>query len=171
MENNKDINEEKLQDISIEEIDEEENDYEDDYLVDDDEIEKEMNNLDEIQEKNENDMEIEINIEEKIHTEFPDVVTQGEIYSIAMNSHGFIVVGDGEDTTYFIDGNTKQIVKQEKTNKDSVNCVAFSSCEKYLATASLDGSCNIYETENYTILNTVNGSFSEINVYLMFNLV
>ena len=96
--------------------------------------------------------------------EFENIKTDGEIYSIAMNDKGIIVLGDGEDTTYFIDANKKEIIKKEKLNKDSVTSIDFSNDGKYLVTGSLDGNAHIFETENYSLINTVNGSFSEINV-------
>ena len=154
-------------DLSIEEIEEEDNDYSDEFLVDDEEFEI-INQDDTIQtkkEKDENLMDIDAEVKHpNMKGEFENIKTDGEIYSIAMNEKGIIVIGDGEDTTYFIDANKKEIIKKEKLNKDSVTSIDFSSDGKYLVTGSLDGNAHIFETENFTLVNTVNGSFSEINV-------
>jgi len=154
-------------DLSIEEIEVEDNDYSDEYLVDEEEFEN-LNKEDNIQinkEKDDNLMEIESEVKhQNMKGEFENIKTDGEIYSIAMNDKGIIVIGDGEDTTYFIDANKKEIIKKEKLNKDSVTAIDFSNDGKYLATGSLDGNAHIFETENFNLINTVNGSFSEINV-------
>ena len=116
-------------------------------------------------EKDENLMDIDAEVKHpNMKGEFENIKTDGEIYSIAMNEKGIIVIGDGEDTTYFIDANKKEIIKKEKLNKDSVTSIDVSSDGKYLVTGSLDGNAHIFETENFTVVNTVNGSFSEINV-------
>jgi len=159
--------------LSIEEIEEEDHDYVDEYLIDADDLENQNDdtNMETIKEKNETDMDIEFEGEHpNVKGEFENIKTDGEIYSIAMNEKGIIVLGDGEDTTYFVDANKKAIIKKEKLNKDSVTCIDFSSDGKYLVTGSLDGNAHIFETENFTLINTVNGSFAEINVYKSLNI-
>jgi ribosome assembly protein SQT1 len=157
----------EVDELSVEEIEEEDNNYDEEYLVDNDDFENHNDDTDmeTIKEKDENEMEIEVeNALPSIKGEFDNIKTDGEIYSIAMNDKGIIVLGDGEDTTYFIDANKKEIIKKEKFNNDSVTCIAFSSDGKFLVTGSLDGNAHIFETENFNLINTVNGSFAEINV-------
>lgn len=157
----------EVDDLSVEEFEEEDIDYEDDYLIDNDEFENLNNNTNTETVKGMDDIDMEIVVESQYPTvkgEFEEIKTDGEIYSIAMNDKGVIVLGDGEDTTYFIDADKKTIFKKEKMNKDSVSCIDFSNDGKFLVTGSLDGNAHIFETENYTLLTTVNGSFSEINV-------
>jgi WD40 repeat protein len=163
------MTEENPNDISVEEFEEEENDYIDDGLIDNEELENLQKHF-EIQIVRENggqnsdqdDVEM---IQEDYKKEYENFKADGEIYSIAMNDKGLIVLGDGEDTTYFFDLNKKELIKKEKINKDSVTNVSFSNDYKYLATASLDGTVNVYETQDYTIINTLNEGFSDINVY------
>jgi WD40 repeat protein len=170
---NKDNEADIPDDISVEEIEADDNDFEE-YLVDENEydnIDKEKDDLQIIVEKvGENLMDVDDkdehyhDDEEVLKKEYDGFKTDGEIYSVAMNDKGIIVIGDGEDTTYFFDANKKELIKKEKINKDSVTDVFFSNDFKFLATASLDGSVNVWETENYTVIKTVNGSFSDINV-------
>lgn len=151
-------------DLSIEYYEEEDNAYIDEDLVeiDADEFIKtgEMNIINENQNEDQ-DMEVEQEIYKK---EFESFKADGEIYSIDINSKGIIVIGDGEENTYLYDVNNKEIIKKEKLNKDSVNFVKYSNDDKYLATASLDGSVNLWNTEDYTIITTVYGSYADINV-------
>jgi WD40 repeat protein len=157
-----------IDELSVEEFEEEDIDYIDDGLVDNDDIENIQNDFGiPVIKENDDDLEeysgMEIE-EEPFHREFENFRTEGEIYGITMNDKGMIVVGDGEDNTYFYDVNKKELIGKEKFNKDSVIAVSFSNCGKFLATASFDGTVNLFETEEYKLMSTVNGSFSDINV-------
>lgn len=157
--------------ISVEEFEEEENEYYDENLVDNDDLEL-INKHFDIQivrgdgtEMDVDDGQNEHETEEVIYKkEYENFLADGEIYSLGMNDKGVLVLGDGEDTTYLYDLNKKEIIKKEKFNKDSVVNVAFSNDLKYCATASLDGSVNLFNGEDFTLITTVNGSFSDINV-------
>ena len=163
--NEKENNEDNL---SVEEFDGEENDYmDDDNMIDDEELE-ELNKHFEIQIVRENQMEVEEEAgageEVEFKREFENFQADGEIYSIAMNEKGVLVLGDGEDTTYLYDVNKKELNRKEKINKDSIVNACFSHDCKYLATASLDGAVNLFDGEDFKLITTVNGSYSEINV-------
>jgi len=104
-----------------------------------------------------------------ITNEFENFKAEGEIYSLAMNDKGILIIGDGEEYTYFYDVSMKKLIKKEKINKDSVNHVKITVDGKYILTSSLDGTVNIFNSENLELLRTVEGSFSEINVNETFN--
>ena len=55
-------------------------------------------------------------------------------------------------------------MRKEKINSDSVSVVKFSTDNKYVATASLDGSINIFGSGEYKHLRTISGICNEINV-------
>ncbi len=156
--------------LSCEEFEEEDNAYEDDNLVSNEELEL-LNKHFEFQIVREGEVEAEdqptdeMEVEEEINfkREYEGFVADGEIYSIAMNEKGVLVIGDGEDTTYVFDVNKKETIRKEKMNKDSVVEVALSCDNKFLATACLDGTVSIFD-EEFKLLNQVNGSFSDINV-------
>jgi WD40 repeat protein len=160
-------NEKNEDHLSVEEFEGEENDYmDDDNMIDDEELE-ELNKHFDIQiTRGENQMEVEEEAvaEVEFKREFENFQADGEIYSIAMNEKGVLVVGDGEDSTYIYDLNKKELIRKEKINKDSVVNACFSHDGKYLATASLDGTVNLFDGEEFKLITTVNGSFSEINV-------
>jgi WD40 repeat protein len=174
------VENDEAEDLSCEEFEEEDNLYEDDNLVSNEDIElfnkhfefqivKEVEgnkDLDMMEVDQINDqVNDQMNPEElSLKREYGEFQTDGEIYSIAMNEKGVLVIGDGEDTTYFYDLNKKCLINKEKMNKDSVVTVAFSFDYKLLATACLDGTVNIFDGEEFKLLNTVNGSFSDINV-------
>lgn len=153
-------------DISIEEIEEDDNQYIDDELIDQDELQHLENNFDivvehmEIDENEENQEELDLDIKK----EFEGFKADGEIYSMDMNNKGLLVIGDGEEFTYIYDTSKKEIIRKEKFNKDSVVFVRFSADGKYLATGSLDGTVHLFDAENFNKLSTIEGSFSEINV-------
>lgn len=159
-------------DVSCEEYEEEDIEYEDDNLVSNEELDilnkhfefQVVREGEENKGKDEDCEMIDCDEEKIIAQEYQGFNTDGEIYSIAVNDKGTLVIGDGEDTTYFFDLNKKEIIKKEKINKDSVVSVAYSSDYKYLVTACLDGTVNIYDGDSLQLLNTVNGSYSDINV-------
>jgi len=103
-----------------------------------------------------------------ITNEFENFKAEGEIYSLAMNDKGILIIGDGEDNTYFYDVSMKKLIKKEKLNKDSVNNVKITVDNKYILTSSLDGTVNVFRSETLELLRTVEGSFSEINVILLY---
>ena len=137
-----------------------------------DEIENEMdieeNNNNNInnEEINNNQNENEIKEEEEIyHKEYENFSTKGEIYAINFHKPtGTLIIGDGEDTTYFYNLDKKELIREEKLNKDSVNFIKFSFDNKYLLTASVDGSINIFLVEkNFELINTIKDQEAEIN--------
>jgi len=91
--------------------------------------------------------------------------TKGEIYAINFHqSSGTLIIGDGEDTTYFYNLDKKELIREEKLNTDSVNFIKFSSDNKYMLTASVDGSINIFSvSKNFELLNTIKDQDGEIN--------
>ena len=117
-----------------------------------------------------NNLSNTMNVEESFETslniinDYDNFKAEGEIYSIAMNEKGNLIIGDGEDNTYFYDASQKQIIKKEKFNKDSVSEVKITNDGKYILTGSLDGTVNIFHSETLELLRTCEGSFSDINV-------
>jgi WD40 repeat protein len=114
-----------------------------------------------------NDMMVEEASETSLNiiNDYDNFKADGEIYSIVMNDKGNLIIGDGEDNTYFYDASQKKMIKKEKLNKDSVSHVKITSDRKYILTGSLDGTVNIFNSDNLQLIKTVEGSFSEINVY------
>ncbi len=55
-------------------------------------------------------------------------------------------------------------MRKEKINTDSVSIVKFSTDNKYVATASLDGTVNIFDTIDYKHVRKISGICNEINV-------
>ena len=49
-----------------------------------------------------------------------------------MNEKGNLIIGDGEDNTYFYDASMKKIIKKEKFNKDSVSHVKITNDGKFI---------------------------------------
>ena len=71
---------------------------------------------------NDNDNNNEIKEEEDYHKEYENFKTKREIYTINFHqSSGTLIIGDRKDTTYFYNLDKKELVKEEKLNKDSVN--------------------------------------------------
>ena len=103
--------------------------------------------------------------EEKYHKEYENFATKGEIYAINFHqASGTLIIGDGEDTTYFYNLEKKELIREEKLNKDSVSFIKFSCDNKYLLTASVDGSINIFNVEkNFELIETIKDQDSEIN--------
>ena len=99
------------------------------------------------------------------HKEYENFKTKGEIYAINFHqSSGTLIIGDGEDTTYFYNLDKKELIREEKLNTDSVNFIKFSSDNKYMLTASVDGSINIFSvSKNFELLNTIKDQDGEIN--------
>ena len=133
------------------------------------EMETEENNNNNIQNEelnnNENNNEIKDEEEEVFHKEYENFVAKGEIYAINFHKPtGTLIIGDGEDTTYFYNLDKKEIIREEKLNKDSVNFIKFSFDNKYLLTASVDGSINIFLVEkNFELIHTIKDQEAEIN--------
>ena len=141
---------------------------ENDYLENEQINEDEIIEYEEIDKNKEMDLEDE-NIEnvneeeeENYEKEYPDFKSEGEIYSIGLYN-STLIIGDGEDKTTFYDLDKKQIIKSEKYNKDSVNFIKISNDKKYMITGSIDGTINIFDTNNFNLLNTINDQDSEIN--------
>jgi len=127
-------------------------------------IEEDNNNNINIENNDDNKNE-EINEDENYHKEYENFKTKGEIYAINFHqSSGTLIIGDGEDTTYFYNLDKKELIKEEKLNKDSVNFIKFSNDNKYMLTASVDGSINIFSvSKNFELINTIKDQEAEIN--------
>jgi len=122
---------------------------------------EDLNNNNDI-DNNNNDMKEE---EEIYHKEYENFVAKGEIYAINFHKEsGTLIIGDGEDTTYFYNLDKKELIREEKLNKDSVNFIKFSYDNKYMLTASVDGSINIFlVSKNFELINTIKEQEAEIN--------
>jgi WD40 repeat protein len=158
-------NEHEEKDLSVEEIEEDDNQYIDDGL---DMIEIIEGEIEEEDGKMEVDSEVQESIKInniEINTEFDNFKANGEIYSVGLGNNGVLVIGDSEEKTYFYDLNTKELIRKDELNKDSVCCVAFSRDGKYLVTAGLDGKVNLYETTEYKLLDSLSDICNDINVY------
>ena len=96
----------------------------------------------------------DIKEEEDYHKENENFKTKGEIYTINFHqSSGILIIGDGEDTTYFYNLDKKELIREEKLNTDSVNFIKLSNHNKYLLTTSVDGSINIYNvSKNFELI-------------------
>ena len=152
--NNKNMNEEEENEI----FEGEEDQINPEDIIDIEEIDKEK----EMDLENEN-LSNEIKEEIEYEKEYPDFLSKGEIYSIAIHN-STLIIGDGDDTTTFFNLDKKEIIKSEKYNKDSVNFIKISSDKKYIVTASVDGTINIFDPyDNFKLLNTINDQDSEIN--------
>ena len=103
--------------------------------------------------------------DENYHKEYENFKTKGEIYAINFHQNsGTLVIGDGEDTTYFFNLDKKELIREEKLNTDSVNFIKFSADNKYMLTASVDGSINIFNiSKNFELINTIKDQDTEIN--------
>ena len=123
------------------------------------------NNNDNNNNKENNDNDNDFKEEEDYHKEYENFKTKGEIYAINFHqSSGTLIIGDGEDTTYFYNLDKKELIREEKLNTDSVNFIKFSSDNKYMLTASVDGSINIFNvSKNFELLNTIKDQDAEIN--------
>ena len=156
------INEEK--DLSVEEIEEEDNFYIDEGLDEINELEDEnqMDIDDQIQ--IEYVEQSKININKDYHKEFETFKAKGEIYSIDLSNNGMLVIGDSCETTYFYDVIKKETIKEEVINTDSISSVKFSFDNKYLVTTGLEGKVNIYETTEYKLIDSISGLCNDINV-------
>ena len=121
------------------------------------------NNNNENKENNENNKDLKE--DEDYHKEYENFKTKGEIYAINFHqSTGTLIIGDGEDTTYFYNLDKKELIKEEKLNTDSVNFIKFSFDNKYMLTASVDGSINIFNvSKNFEKINTIKDQDTEIN--------
>jgi ribosome assembly protein SQT1 len=161
------INPEEIQEI--EEIDKEALKAEMGEEMDiDDNIDLGNNNKDnngENKMKDDNNNEDADKEEEEYHKEYENFKTKGEIYAINFHqSSGTLIIGDGEDTTYFFNLDKKELIKEEKLNTDSVNFIKFSSDNKYMLTTSVDGSVNIFNvSKNFELMNTIKDQDTEIN--------
>ena len=142
-----------------EEIKDKVSDLKDEEILQEEDIVKDPNTID-----SNIDMDIDdIAEQDPYQKEYPDFVTKGEIYSIAFHpSSSTLVIGDGDDTTTFFNINTKSVMKTQKINKDSVNFVSFSFDNKYLLTASVDGSIHIFSVPNFDLIQTIDDQDQEI---------
>ena len=117
-----------------------------------------------------NDLNNDMMVEEASETslniinDYDNFKADGEIYSIAMTEKGNLIIGDGEDNTYFYDASMKKLIKKEKFNKDSVSHIKITNDGKCILAGSLDGTVNIFNSETLELIKSVDGSFSEINV-------
>lgn len=166
-ENPNDISEEYIEDADFEEFD--------NNLIDADVLEYAAHAQDDVIDVKDTAMAVESESQSEssinITNEFENFKAEGEIYSLAMNDKGILIIGDGEENTYFYDVSMKKLLKKEKYNKDSVNHVKITVDGKYILTSSLDGTVNIFSSDNLELLRTVEGSFSEINVNKRFNYI
>ena len=107
----------------------------------------------------------DIKEDDNYHKEYENFKAKGEIYAINFHqSSGTLIIGDGEDTTYFFNLDKKELMREEKLNTDSVNFIKFSSDNKYMLTASVDGSINIFNlSNNFELINTIKDQDTEIN--------
>ena len=107
----------------------------------------------------------ELKDDEVLHKEYENFQAKGEIYAINFHQEsGTLIIGDGEDTTYFYNLDKKELIREEKLNKDSVNFIKFSNDNKYMLTASVDGSINIFLiSKNFELINTIKDQDAEIN--------
>lgn len=110
--------------------------------------------------------------EEEINDKYPldnnyfnDFKTEGEIYSLSLYSDNkTLIIGDGEDSTYFYDIIKKKIIFKKKINSESVSFLSFSQDNKYLLSASLDGEITLFlPEENFKILSKIHDQANEIN--------
>ena len=70
----------------------------------------------------------------------------GEMLSIIKDSRNDLYIKKAKDK--------KELIKEEKLNKDSVNFIKFSNDNKYMLTASVDGSINIFSiSKNFELIN------------------
>ena len=124
-------------------------------------IDENINNDKENEEKNKGNKEEE----ENYHKEYESFKAKGEIYAINFHQEtGTLIIGDGEDTTYFYNLDKKEVIREEKLNTDSVNFIKFSSDKKYMLTASVDGSINIFNaSKNFELISTIKDQDTEIN--------
>ena len=131
--------------------------------IDKDALKEEMGEEMDIDENFNNDKENEDNNkdnkeeEENYHKEYENFKTKGEIYAINFHQEtGTLIIGDGEDTTYFYNLDKKEIIREEKLNTDSVNFIKFSCDKKYMLTASVDGSINIFNvSKNFELIKKI----------------
>ena len=123
-------------------------------------IENNQNNIIENEDNNK-----DLKEDDNYHKEYENFKTKGEIYAINFHQNsGTLIIGDGEDTTYFFNLDKKELMREEKLNTDSVNFIKFSSDNKYMLTASVDGSINIFNvSNNFELINTIKDQDTEIN--------
>lgn len=143
-----------------EEVKDKVSDLKDEEILQEEDIVKDPNTI---------DSNIDMDIDEigepdlTYQKEYPDFLSKGEIYSIAFHpSSSTLIIGDGDDTTTFYNIDTKKITKTEKLNKDSVNFLSFSYDNKYLLTASVDGSIHIFSVPNFELIQTIEDQDQEI---------
>jgi WD40 repeat protein len=155
-------------DLSVEEIEEEDNQYIDEML-------DQLNEEDQKMDVDDGQIEAEHIEEERkyiisllaYNKEFENFKAKGEIYSIALSNTGTLAIGDGEETTYFYDVVKKELVKQEILNTDSICHAKVSPDGKYIVTAGLDGKVNIFETVEYKLVDSLTGICNDINVLIL----
>ncbi len=101
---------------------------------------------------------------EKIENYFPNFLSSGEIYSIILHNDKTLIIGDGEDKTYFYDIKKKNILSEQKLNKESISFLKLSYDIKYLISTSNNGEIILFSpSENFKIINKINDNEKEIN--------
>jgi WD40 repeat protein len=101
---------------------------------------------------------------EKIENYFPNFISSGEIYSIILHNDKTLIIGDGEDKTYFYDIKKKNILSEQKLNKESISFLKLSYDIKYLISTSNNGEIILFSpSENFKIINKINDNEKEIN--------
>lgn len=103
-------------------------------------------------------------VEIDFYQEYPDFKAPGEIYSIALDQEkGIAILGDSEENTIFFDIPTKKVINTLHINKDSVNFLKFTCDNKYLISASIDGTLHIFDAKNnYNLIQTIEDQDTEI---------
>ena len=102
--------------------------------------------------------------QEKIENYFPNFISSGEIYSIILHNDKTLIIGDGEDKTYFYDIKKKNILSEQKLNKESISFLKLSYDIKYLISTSNNGEIILFSpSENFKIINKINDNEKEIN--------
>ena len=126
-------------------------------------IEENNNNINNL--NSDNNEENELKKEEIYHKEYENFQAKGEIYAINFHQEsGTLIIGDGENMTYFYNLDKKELIKEQKLNTDSVNFIKFSFDNKYMLTSSVDGSINIFlVSKNFELIDNIKDQEAEIN--------
>eukprot|EP00003_Mantamonas_plastica_P023773 TRINITY_DN4319_c0_g1_i6.p1 TRINITY_DN4319_c0_g1~~TRINITY_DN4319_c0_g1_i6.p1 ORF type:complete len:322 (+),score=87.45 TRINITY_DN4319_c0_g1_i6:223-1188(+) len=83
---------------------------------------------------------------------------QGPVYCVGLHpSKPLAISGDGDDKAYMWDTDTGETIATIDSHSDTVMAASFSSDGKYAATASLDGTVCVIETETTEVIATLEG--------------